>query len=101
MLGEVSGGTCADMVGPWGPDYTAGSYYCDVDTCAETCAEYENDYTAGCPFDSDSTIAAALRDVLNVDMGSTYCHSGNLRAECQVRRGVSLRTSPLYDIPYI
>ena len=42
VLGEVSGGTCADMVGPWGADYAAGQYYCDADACgAEYCAEQE------------------------------------------------------------
>ena len=40
VLGEVSGGTCAEMVGPWGADYAAGQYYCDVETCGvERCAE--------------------------------------------------------------
>ena len=43
VLGEVSGGTCEDMVGPWGAEYKAGIYYCDVDACgAEVCATLES-----------------------------------------------------------
>ena len=44
VLGEVSGGTCEDMVGPWGAEYKAGIYYCDVDACgAEVCAALESE----------------------------------------------------------
>ena len=43
-MGEVSGGTCADMVGPWGSEYVATKWYCDVDVCgAAVCAELESE----------------------------------------------------------
>ena len=35
VLGEVSGGTCADMVGPWGSEYVATKWYCYADVCVD------------------------------------------------------------------
>ena len=44
VLGEVSGGTCADMVSPWGSEYVATKWYCDADVCgAAVCAELESE----------------------------------------------------------
>ena len=57
VLGEVSGGTCEDMVGPWGADYKAGEYYCDADTythCAEVCAGSELDDDSESDDDDDN-----------------------------------------------
>ena len=43
-MGEVSGGTCADMVGPWGSEYIAGTWYCDADVCgADYCAAADSE----------------------------------------------------------
>ena len=62
VLGEVSGGTCEDMVGPWGAEYTAGEYYCDADTythCAEVCGSESDDDDDNVCFSGDSTVELA------------------------------------------
>merc|ERR1711988_1241844 len=38
-LGEVSGGTCADMVGPYGTEHPHGEWFCDCDD--DVCAELD------------------------------------------------------------
>ena len=77
VLGEVSGGTCDDMVSPWGTGYTPYRYYCDVDTCGEErcneLEEEEEDDDDIC-FSGDSTVqlaSGATKTMADLEVGDS------------------------------